>query len=298
MLSVYVSMSNFEKNILEIYGDRANKWLSQLPDLVTHLAREWGLSHLLVVQDLSYNFVMAGNQRDKKIILKFGLDQDAISQEAAALRAFDGYGCVKLLDYNQEYNALLIEHVEPGHSLKSMFPNNEENSIDIACQVMKRLHNAPVPPSGQCRRLEDWFLALSETWHLPAHHLKKSSIQVKYLLETAPQSVLLHGDLHHDNILAHGDHGWLAIDPKGIVGDPGYEASVFIYNPITSLSDHPQAKDIMAARIKRFSEQLNYPEQRLRDWCYVQAVLSACWFLEDNLSPKKMLHLIDIIDQL
>ncbi len=298
MLSVYVSMTTFEKNILEMYGEQAQKWLGQLPDMVTFLAREWGLSNLLVVNNLSYNFVMSGKQGGKDIILKFGLERDEIHREALALQAFSGHGCAKLLNFNKQYNAILMEMVLPGHSLKSLFPHQDDEAIDIACQIISDLHEAPIPASETFPTLEDWLSLFKETGRLSSPPLKKASIQIKYLLESAPRWVLLHGDLHHDNILSQGNKGWVAIDPKGVVGDPGFEASVFIYNPITELYDHPEIKEIIAKRIKLFAQHLDYSEQRLRDWTYVRAVLAACWAVEDNLSPKKFLHFIEIVDQL
>ena len=83
--------------MLNIHGRQAEDWMLALPKLVEHLAMEWGLKSLEPLADLSYNYVLLGQQGDKEIILKISLDHGASRDEAAALRAFKGYGSIELL---------------------------------------------------------------------------------------------------------------------------------------------------------------------------------------------------------
>ncbi|NJM40220.1 MAG: phosphotransferase, partial [Anaerolineae bacterium] len=92
------------------------------------------------------------------------------------------------------------------------------------------------------------------------------------LLISQPQSTLLHADLHHFNIL-QTERGWLAIDPKGVVGEPAYEIASFLYNP----HDTVITKDRVARRIAIFSEVLSLERERILGWGIVQCVLSAWW---------------------
>lgn len=297
MLSVYRTMNAFEKNIIGIYGDKAHQWLRQLPDVVTTLARQWQLSNLLVVDNLSYNFVMSGKQKEKDIILKFGLDSDSFTQELMALDVFSGHGCVNLLEVSLDHHAMLMEMANPGHSLKTLFPHQERESIQIASQLIQKLHDAKAGDYTPFKNLEDLIKILYMKWDIPAYHMKKACELSKKLLETTTTSVLLHGDFHHDNILAH-EKGWVAIDPKGFVGDPHYEVSVFLYNPISELYDHPDCEAIIAQRVKLFANYLNYDEQRVKEWAFVQSILSTCWALEDNLKAKKFLYFNDLFSRL
>jgi streptomycin 6-kinase len=102
------------------------------------------------------------------------------------------------------------------------------------------------------------------------------------LLPSQVEPVLLHGDLHHWNILRATRAPWLALDPKGVVGEPAYEVGAWLRNPIDRLADWPNLKRIQARRIDQFAEMLSLDRQRLVGWGIAQAVLSAWWSYEDH----------------
>jgi streptomycin 6-kinase len=114
------------------------------------------------------------------------------------------------------------------------------------------------------------------------------------LLESSAKAVLLHGDLHHDNILQQGDD-WIVIDPKGVIGEPAYEVAAFIRNPIPELLALNNAVTVISDRITRFAEILEIPERRILDWCYVQAVLAWAWALEDGGDGSYFKQLTEIL---
>lgn len=66
----------------------------------------------------------------------------------------------------------------------------------------------------------------------------------------------------------------MVIDPKGLIGDPVYEVAAFICNPIPELLNRNDATTIIRNRVTCFAETLQYPSQRILDWCFVQAVLA------------------------
>jgi streptomycin 6-kinase len=92
----------------------------------------------------------------------------------------------------------------------------------------------------------------------------------------------LHGDLHHYNILSAERQPWLAIDPKGIVGEPAYETGALIRNPVPQILSAPNLDRILARRIHQLSDELGYDRQRVYGWAVAQAVLSAWWTYEDT----------------
>jgi len=223
-----------------------------------------------------------------------GLDIDGLNQEACALRAFEGHGAVRVL--KQREGAILLERAMPGNSLKGYFPEKEEESIQIVCDLIKKLHRAQIP-TGHFPHIRDWLVAIN--WHIESHveshggdqtdpiftqALIKAQALKKHLLDTSPQDVFLHGDLHHGNILSHGD-GYAMIDPKGVIGDPAFEVAAFIRNPIPDLLEAPDAAAIITARIHGFASRLDMAPQRIMQWCYSQAVLSWVWNIEDGLCP-------------
>ena len=141
-----------------------------------------------------------------------------------------------------------------------------------------------------------WLTALDKDWAIPDASLKKARKLRDQLLKTAEPAVLLHGDLHHDNILQNG-YDWLVIDPKGVIGEPVYEVAAFVRNPIPELLHHADATTIIHNRITLFSELLGIPAKRILDWCFVQAVLAWVWALEDSCYTTYFEQLIKVFDK-
>jgi streptomycin 6-kinase len=221
-------------------------------------------------------------------VTKRGVD---LKSEAAALIAFKGYGVVQLLEHTTD--ALLLERILPGTSLEDYFPKKDTEAVLIACQVIKRLHQAPLPKAGVFPSLDDWLAVLDQDWPIPIPYLQKAHLFKERLLKTTTSQVLLHGDLHHQNILK-GNNGWVVIDPKGVIGDPSYEAGAFIRNPIPMLLETPHAADLIKERITLFAHTLDLDAQRLTDWCFVQAVLAWIWSIEDGGNEDYFRELVEV----
>jgi streptomycin 6-kinase len=285
-------MNIVESNIQNIYGTRGKQWLEKLPKLINDIATRFGLSKLTSIPNLSYAYVLSGFQGDKPIILKLGLDLDSLKQEAFALKCFENYGAVKVLE--QEGGFLLLERALPGASLKSYFPNKDVESIKIASDAMAKLHQAKIPTFHNLSHIRDWLSVLDKEWEIPHHYLQEARQLRHTLLQTSEPNVLLHGDLHHDNILQNGDD-WLVIDPKGVIGDKTYEIGAFIRNPMPDLLDLDNAPSIIRYRITHFAKYLELSESRILDWCFIQAVLAWVWALEDHCSADHFKRLIKIL---
>jgi streptomycin 6-kinase len=210
------------------------------------------------------------------------------------LQVFSGFGVVKVL--KESDGMLLIERAVSGASLKSYFPDKDNDAIHITCNCLKRLHQEQIPPVYTFPHVKDWPMALDEDFSIPVHYVNKARQLRNSLLMTFSEPVLLHGDLHHDNMLQNG-HGWIVIDPKGVIGEPAYEVAAFIRNPIPELLVLNNAAGIIRHRIARFAEILELSEQRIFDWCFVQAVLSWAWALEDGCDEAYFQQLIQIFDR-
>ena len=96
------------------------------------------------------------------------------------------------------------------------------------------------------------------------------------------EPVLLHGDLHHDNILAAYRQPWLALDPKGLAGEPACEVWALLSNPARQFLAEPQPGRILARRVHQLADELGFDRKRIRGWGLAQGVLSAWWSLEDH----------------
>src|SRR3990167_3026253 len=288
-------MKTFEQNIINLYVEKGRQWLDHLPNHVAQLANTYGLSNLKPVNNLSYNYVLSGFQGPQLIILKLGLDIDGFKREAAALMAFSGFGVVEVLSENN--GLLLLECAVPGVSLKSYFSERDDEAINITADVIKRLHKAPIPSTHAFPHVKDWLEGLDGDLKIPVQTLQKAREIRDQLLKKAAPDVLLHGDLHHDNILQNGND-WLVIDPKGVIGEPAYEVAAFIRNPIPELLNRADAPNIIHNRITRLVGLLELPSQRIIDWCFVQAVLAWAWALEDGCDTNYFEQLTKIFDTL
>jgi streptomycin 6-kinase len=269
----------FKQNIISIYGIEGKQWLKALPEITSEIAKEYNLSNLKPINNLSYNYVLSGFQGSQPVILKLGLDVGGFKREAAALMALKNFGVVQV--FSENAGLLLLECATPGVSLKSYFPANDNEAINITANVIKRLHKATIPSAYTFPHIKDWLTALDSELNIPAQTLQRAREVRDQLLKTAGSDVLLHGDLHHDNILQNSDD-WVVIDPKGVIGDSAYEVAAFIRNPMPELLAYENAQKIIHNRITSFAELLELPSQRILDWCFVQAVLAWVWALEDG----------------
>jgi streptomycin 6-kinase len=288
-------MNKFEKNIIAIYGDRGKKWLTEVPVFVKNLAHQWGLSNLKPVENLTYNYVLSGLQGIQPIILKIGLDHKELEKEVTTLKFLKSPHVVSILNY--QTGAMLLEHALPGTSLHPFFPEQDTESLEIACKLMQQLHQLPGPAQGSFPSLADRVALLDKNWNIPDKYLHKARILKNQLLATAPQSVLLHGDFHHGNILQHGD-SWIVIDPQAVVGEPAYEIAIFICNPLHKLIESPDVRTIIINRIALAAEKCAIDPARIYDWTFVHSVLAWAWSLEDGRNIEEFARLTKILDTL
>jgi streptomycin 6-kinase len=265
--------------MLALYAYKGVQWLSKLSEFTSEIEKKYKLTQLKPVKNLTYNYVLSGFQGSQPVILKLSLDIDGLKREACALKAFAGFGVVTV--FAEDDGMLLLECAIPGDSLKTYCPEKDHEAVLITCDCLNRLHQALIPNDHRFPRIEDWLLALDKDVHIPTHYLLKARKLRDELIATSATPVLLHGDLHHDNIIKNGND-WAVIDPKGVIGEPAFEVAAFIRNPIPQLLTHDDATSIIERRIAQFSERLKLPVHRIRDWCYVQAVLAWVWAIEDG----------------
>ena len=266
----------FTSNIINIYGAHGAKWLKNLPKLTADIAKRLGLSALSPVANLSYNYVLSGFQGNNPIILKLGLDTDSLKQEACALNFFAGHGAAKVI--SEEKGLLLLQRAIPGVSLKSHYSSKENETINIACNAMKQLHQAKLPPASHhlFPHIKDWLTILNLDWAIPADYLQKARQLRDKLLQNSTQDILLHGDLHHDNILKNNDD-WIVIDPKGVIGPSIFETWAFVID--------------IEKDTQFIANFFDFNLQDVRDWYFIHLILATCWNLEDNIDDNLFLGL-------
>jgi streptomycin 6-kinase len=232
-----------------------------------------------VLVDRAHTLIVKGVQGQRPVILKVSKDWAGLEHEACALRCFKGRGVVQVIA--QEDGFLLMECAIPGIPLTHYFPARDQEAIIIAATLMQKMHTALLPVNSSFPHIKDWLCTLDQPLTIPALYLQKARQLRDQLLQTSGPDVLLHGDLHPENILHHGT-GWIAIDPKGVIGESAYDVGAFLRNPLPLLMDHLGVKDLTQQRVALFSQYLRVDEPRLLAWCFVQVVLAWAWALEDG----------------
>lgn len=273
----------------ELRGAAGAEWAKRLPGLLADCERRWSLTIGPHFPNLSYNYTAPAVRADgTSLVVKAGFPGDReLLSEAEALRIYAGRGAAQLLDADLDQGVLLLEHLKPGTLLNTL--EDDERATSIAAGIMRQLWR-PAPAEHQFPSVADWgrgFARLRErfggrTGPLPEGLADRAERLFAELLGSMSEPVVLHGDLHHFNILAAERQPWLAIDPKGVVGEPAYEVGAFLRNPVPDLLSKPEAGRILSRRLDQLSEELGFERERLRGWGIAQAVLSAWWSIEDH----------------
>jgi streptomycin 6-kinase len=279
------------RNVVGAWGEAGARWLAALPSVVAAVARDWHLA-LGDPYPLSYHWVARATGPDgTAAVLKIGPPEPGhLAVEAAALGTFDGHGAVRLLAYDPGRGALLLERADPGTQARALVPAQDEDATAALVAVMNRLHRPPPPGcalpdlAAQGGAFDQHLRRYRDDRMLPRHLVERAGRLFDELCATAPARVVLHGDLHHDNVLRARREPWLAIDPHGTVGDPGYEAGSVLFNPDPDTRDAALV-DLVPARIEQLADGLGQPVDRIVAWGFVKAVLSDVWTAEEGRRP-------------
>ena len=275
----------FARAMVELHGTAGADWLARLPAILSECAQRWRLRLGAAFTPLTYNYVLPALRSDgTEVVLKVGFPGRELITEIAALRSFAGRGCAALLESDPDVGALLLERLRPGTPLAGVPDDAAANSA--AAGVMRTLWKPP-PPDHSFPSVADWGAGFSRLRRrfdggagpLPPALVDEAETLFRDLTDSASGAVLLHGDLHHENILSSGRVPWLAIDPKGLIGEPAYEIGALLRNRVPRTDG---ARGMLGRRVDQLSEELGIDRERARGWGVAQGVLSAWWSIEDH----------------
>jgi len=197
------------------------------------------------------------------------------------LAIFNGHGVARV--YEHEPGAVLLERLRPGNSLVDLTLNGrDEEATDILADVIQQMTAHAATPGLEvawAATAEDWakgfdnYIATGDV-RIPRDLVEAGQRVFKNLCASERRPRLLHGDLQHYNVLFDSERGWLAIDPKGVVGEIEYELGAFVRNPV-SRPELFLSSSTTERRLKQFTNKLNLDYERALGWTFAQAVLSA-----------------------
>jgi len=251
-------------------------WLADVPRLIAECQERWSLE-LGDAYPGSYVSVAVPVTRPRGTlaVLKVQFPHDESKHEADALRAWDGQGAVRLLDHDPDRHALLLERCVPGTHLR-----HDAHALDILIGLLPRLW---VPAAEPFARLEDearlWAEGLPMQWERAGRPFERRLLDAAVEALNAPaseptESVLLHQDLHADNVLAAGREPWLVIDPKPLRGDRAFSAA-----PIVRSHELGHSRDAVLQRLDRITAETGIDRERARLWTLGQTL---AWAFEGD----------------
>jgi streptomycin 6-kinase len=247
--------------------DRA-AWLDRLPDAIRTLERRWSLTLGPPFEEASCAWVAPVELADgSSAVLKLGMPHMEAEHELQGLRFWNGDPTVRLLDSDDELNAMLLERCEPGTALRTLPETAQDLVIAGLLRRVWRSPLAPHPFRPLSAMTEYWIretLADVEQW--PDAGLVREGLRLfKELSRTGPREVLLATDLHAGNVLRSEREPWLVIDPKPFVGDPAYDATQHLLNCDARLRVDPDGT------IYRIADLLGVDRERVRLWMFARA---------------------------
>ncbi|WP_096186761.1 aminoglycoside phosphotransferase family protein [Evansella halocellulosilytica] len=264
--------NSFKQNIVGVYGRRGEAWLKELPLIIKKLQQKHDIIWLKTYE-LTYNFVSQAIDRktNEKVVIKIGVPDDAFELEKKAVQLFDGKGMVRYLKSDEQYSAYFMECIEGENKASTINVTPASNAMKHFKSIDKNIGHFPT-----VKHLFDRL----KTNELKIDHgdLCLAQNVTNHLFKTSNENILLHGDLHAGNILDNGDN-WIAIDPKGVVGERNFEPAQFFLNvPLETLKKEHFVKKCLSS----FEHENNLSPERVLMWAYCKSVLSVKWMVEDN----------------
>lgn len=271
-----------------LHGERGAAWLDALPGRLEMLRHRWRIVEMGdAFAGTHASFVAAArNSAGADLVIKLVPDGHAAFVEAAALRYWAGRGAVRLIEADPEVGALLLERAAPGEDLVGPCLSDDRKATAVATSVIAALRERRGEPLAGLPDVAGWVtqlrpvLSASPPPELAAAWRRATDVAADLLAEGG--ATLLHGDLHHGNILASRRSSWVAIDPKGVIGPRAAEAAGLLRNPRHHILSHADPLSLLSDRVDILVERLGDDERLLLQWGFVLAVVAAGWAFEDG----------------
>ncbi|MFV0135146.1 aminoglycoside phosphotransferase family protein [Streptomyces sp. HMX87] len=215
---------------------------------------------------------------DTPAVLKLQLLDDETEDEPTALRLWNGDGAVHLLDHDPATGTMLLERLDPSRMLSHVEDSRE--AVLVIARLLRHLTVTPAPPGmrrlGDIARalLDETPRALERVPDPTARRLLADCAAAVREVVDEPGDRLLHWDLHYDNVLASERAPWLAIDPKPLAGDPGFDLLPAIDNRYDPGEVH--------WRFDAMTEVLGLDRDRARAWTLGRVLQNCLWNVADG----------------
>jgi streptomycin 6-kinase len=244
------------------------EWLERVPALVAECREYWGLTLGDPYAAGAAGYAVRADLPDgTPAVLKMIYPHRESEHEADALELWDGDGAVRLLAYDDQRQAMLLERCEPGTPLSAVEP---EGALDVLVGLAPRLWK---PAAGPFHTLADeaawWLEYMPSRWNgrYDRRLLDSAVDALATLAPTQGEQVLVHQDFHGDNVLAAEREPWLAIDPKPLVAEREFGIAGIVRSP-----ELGHSRREVLRRLDRLTSELGLDRERARGWTVGQTI--------------------------
>lgn len=266
-------------------------WLASLPATVARLCATWRIELEPVIPETYMTLVLLGHSAELgPVVIKSSPLADEFRAEVTALELAAGENVSRLYDADFERSVMLCERIVPGTQLRRI-AMADKDATRLAAETVRTFWR-PVPDPRGLHPLRRWMRALFD-WSPRPDRIDTDLVEQAQevgtsLLNRSSRSWLLHGDFQHYNLLQRESGEWAIIDPKGLVGDPGFDIAAWMYNPegVTGRDDY---LDLAERRLAIFADVWRIDQRELAAWAFVGSVLNACWSAGDS-APDEWLR--------
>jgi len=243
-----------------------------------------------------YTVTSAGERVILKLLTEIGTEE---RQGATALHYFDGYGAVHLL--REDEQAHLLEYAVGDNLVGLVKRGQDDEATAIIGDVLNQLHQQrdKAIPDG-LSPLNKWFRSLylkaeiDQSEGLNTIYTRAATLAEKLLAQNREVRVL-HGDIHHENIRHHPQRGYLAFDPKGLVGERTFDAANTLCNPM-NMPDTVENEERILRTSGILAEKMGIEHSRVLAFVYIYTCLSASWFVEGGENPVQEVTIAALIE--
>ena len=279
MVGELVIPERLSETVVAWEGDVGRAWLRRLPALVAELVEGWELDLGTPYEGAHVSWVAPARRRSDgaDLVLKVQVPSAESAPEALALAAWAGGGAVRLHAHDPERLGLLIERCDPGTAMGS--EPDPVVTLDQGLQVAATLHRVAAPSGvpSYAEFTSAWADRVAQrrelvpevpqaAWDLTLGVLRSGGL--------SGRTVLLHGDLNPTNIL-RSHRGWLAIDPKPMVGDPASDAARLVLQ--LAVEEGPDPTSALGRRCERAGAALGVTSAAVARWCVADLVGLSTW---------------------
>lgn len=246
------------------------EWLLSLPKLIEEVSENWSLQLGKPFEGSFLSYVVRARYKSEDVVLKIQWPHEECIYEAEALKQWNGDGAIHLVEHDPSRHALLLEYCLPGTHLGN---DRTVDPIKVLTGLLPRLWKpAGDPFKPLAAEAELWAATLLADWESAGRPCEKIVVDaaLAYLADlpkSQGQQVLVHQDLHGDNVLAAEREPWLAIDPKPLRGE-----REFALAPIVRSPEFGHSRAETTRRLDALTSELGLDRERARCWTIAQTV--------------------------